>query len=61
MTYEQAVKELCDAIQKDSQPVSKDRLYYVRPEWFEAIQSAATKARKLIHEHEMQRPKDPAP
>jgi hypothetical protein len=40
---------LCDAIQKDSQPLDKDHLYIVRPEWFNDIQSLATEARKLIH------------
>lgn len=53
-----ALKRLCDAIQKDSQPVSKEELYYVKPAWFIEIQAAASEARKLLHDAEMKRKPD---
>ena len=53
-----ALKRLCDAVQKDSQPISKEELYYVKPAWFIEIQAMATAGRKLLHEEEMKRKSD---
>lgn len=50
-----ALKKLCDAVQKDSQPISKEELYYVKPSWFIEIQAMAAEGRKLLHEEEMKR------
>lgn len=45
---EAALRALCDAIDADHQPRSKDDLTYIRPGWIERVRYAAVQARGLI-------------